>query len=56
MHTWKVGDTVKLKSGGPMMTVDETLEDGRVRVKWFDGPTLREEIFQPEVLKTSTPI
>ena len=31
-----VGDVVKLRSGGPAMTV-ETIDGGTARVVWFDG-------------------
>lgn len=32
----KVGDVVKLKAGGPLMTVTAKLWRGRVRCLWFD--------------------
>ena len=32
-----VGDIVRLKSGGPAMTVTGALDDGRISVSWF-GP------------------
>ena len=35
---WKVGDTVRLKSGGPVMTVTNvTKDDDLVWVSWFDS-------------------
>ncbi|MCH8203251.1 MAG: DUF2158 domain-containing protein [Proteobacteria bacterium] len=33
----KVGDIVKLKSGGPRMTVTLTEGDGPVECKWFEN-------------------
>lgn len=38
----KVGSVVKLKSGGPKMTVDRENGDIKVWVSWFDGSELRE--------------
>lgn len=34
---FQVGDVVRLKSGGPKMTVSMIDNDGLVHVKWFDG-------------------
>lgn len=42
MSKFKVGDVVRLNSGGPFMTVtyiDE--EDGKVYVEWFGSDTER---------------
>lgn len=33
----KVGDLVKLKSGGVKMTIEEINDDGDVSCVWFDG-------------------
>jgi uncharacterized protein YodC (DUF2158 family) len=33
---FKVGDTVRLKSGGPLMTVTSIQPDGTVWCEWFD--------------------
>ncbi|MCK1742227.1 DUF2158 domain-containing protein [Bradyrhizobium sp. 139] len=50
------GDTVRLKSGGPLMTVGETI-NGNYDCFWFnnvDGEwTVKSQIFSPELLKTS---
>ena len=34
--TFKVGDPVRLKSGGNLMTVEALLPTGYVRCQWFD--------------------
>jgi uncharacterized protein YodC (DUF2158 family) len=34
--TFKVGETVRLKSGGPLMTVVEARSDGTIFVSWFN--------------------
>jgi uncharacterized protein YodC (DUF2158 family) len=36
MAQFKAGDTVKLKSGGPLMTVMQLQNDGDVWCEWFD--------------------
>jgi uncharacterized protein YodC (DUF2158 family) len=40
-NTFKVGDIVQLKSGGPKMTVkDPTAINGNVHCQWFAGSKL----------------
>ena len=41
-----VGDTVRLKSGGPVMTVLDPEEDGEFWCAWFDGIELRGSDFR----------
>lgn len=65
MPGFKAGDIVFLKSGGPVMTVDDPKEldivkDAKkaaggedavaVRCKWFDGCKLEEGTFDPAIL------
>lgn len=55
------GDTVKLKSGGPVMTVTDIVKDQRrgdvVWTTWFDGSKKLNDSFPPETLdKASTSI
>jgi len=40
----QVGDGVRLKSGGPVMTVYEINED-RIHCQWFDGAKLKQSDF-----------
>lgn len=50
----KVGDVVKLKSGGPPMTIAEidTFGDNHQKALcvWFDGNKQQQHIFELEVL------
>ncbi|NRA53025.1 MAG: DUF2158 domain-containing protein [Gammaproteobacteria bacterium] len=51
---FKIGDVVRLKSGGPLMTVQSIWEDGQYQCAWFvdsKSPLLSSEMFQPETLK-----
>ncbi len=64
MATIKVGDVVRLKSGGPVMTVehdplanpdldyiaDEIAHKVRVTCTWFEGSELRVDRFHPHAL------
>jgi len=36
----KIGDVVKLKSGGPIMTVKNIEENGEIYCQWFSGDKL----------------
>lgn len=51
MSRFSVGDVVRLKSGGPKMTVTEDADDNTVRCMWFDGSTPRSEVFPDDVLE-----
>tara|TARA_B100000315_G_scaffold236682_1_gene252732 strand:- start:3703 stop:3876 length:174 start_codon:yes stop_codon:yes gene_type:complete len=49
----KVGDTVRLKSGGPLMTVehiDETEGIASVLCSWFVEDEKKTSLFPPETL------
>ena len=47
---FKSGDLVKLKSGGPTMTVLEKLDNDLYRCMWFVAGDCRKENFPPEAL------
>ena len=52
-NKYKIGDIVKLKSGGPEMTV-QILPDNRhsnYRCQWFAGKKLESGIFQEDSLE-----
>ena len=59
MADFKKGDTVRLKSGGPLMTVLDLGNYGPagpndgVKCVWFDGPRREEDVFDSAVLKSS---
>lgn len=57
--SFKVGDVVKLNSGGPTMTVREvgarTDGDFGVKVSWFNGTKFDDDYFMASMLKFATP-
>ncbi len=52
--TFKVGDTVQLKSGGPVMTVGYVKSDGGLECHWFNSNAgafeAKWNAFKPEML------
>jgi uncharacterized protein YodC (DUF2158 family) len=53
---YQAGDTVRLKSGGPVMTVewtDNTVAGIRAACVWFDGPRTVRDNFPVGVLVRS---
>ena len=51
----KVGDVVKLKSGGPKMTVESTKSNpAGVLCTWFDNAEKKSSFFQPEALEPAS--
>ncbi len=53
---WKAGDIVRLKSGGPVMTVTDTkLEEPYVQCVWFDAKkTKHTDTFNRNTLEAAT--
>ena len=50
---FKTGDTVQLKSGGPIMTVDGTTDKGEIYCRWFteEHDKVYHNYFKPNSLK-----
>ena len=48
---FKDGAVVRLKSGGPLLTVESTRPDRMVSVEWFDGADLQRAAFRPECIE-----
>ena len=49
---WKLGDVVRLKSGGPKMTVEKKLSSTlEFTCTWFNEKDVQRDIFRPEVLE-----
>ena len=47
----KVGDVVRLKSGGPEMTVEEISENKYITCVWFERNMVRTHAFRTELLE-----
>lgn len=52
---FKVGEIVKLKSGGPEMTVQKVFDDQTYRCQWFAGKKLDNGVFPVESLQAVKP-
>jgi uncharacterized protein YodC (DUF2158 family) len=48
---FEIGDVVKLRSGGPKMTVHGLVSDGDVVCQWFEGNEVHEENFPKDALQ-----
>ena len=52
---FKKGDTVRLKSGGPLMTVEDSTWADAIKCTWFDDKNKRcKEDFDSEVINSSS--
>lgn len=49
--TWKVGDLVQLKAGGPVMVVNNVPSPGNVWCVWFAGKKHEKALFASETLQ-----
>jgi uncharacterized protein YodC (DUF2158 family) len=50
-----LGDTVRLKSGGPVMTINEKGPAGVLVCIWFCGADVKHHAFRPEALAAAGP-
>ncbi len=50
MSKYKMGDIVRLKSGGPGMTVELIEQSGRIYCHWFSGNKLEGGTFSPDAI------
>ena len=50
---FRVGDVVRLKSGGPKMTVSNAVRP-EVTVYWFDGGEIRDAVLFGEMLSSAS--
>jgi len=48
--SFRVGDVVRLNSGGPLMTVWRLADNGEIDCVWFDGKEVVATRLPPEVL------
>jgi uncharacterized protein YodC (DUF2158 family) len=57
MNQFKIGTTVRLKSGGPIMTLNNSFGDGggTVECLWFTGSELKMGRFSPDALEQVAP-
>lgn len=51
MGSFKAGDVVRLRSGGPKMTVSGFKASGTVICVWFEGSKKEVGLFKEEALK-----
>ena len=57
MRKFKVGDRVRLKSGGPCMTVISVDDDNYYSVTWFDGNNrLTDELHEDTLTSCDEPL
>jgi uncharacterized protein YodC (DUF2158 family) len=52
---FKAGDTVMLKSGGPVMTVVMIDSKGAIHCKWFWQGQIQQQLFGPASIRLTSP-
>lgn len=53
MREFKVGVTVRLKSGGPTMTINK-IDGNEISCQWFDNKEIKGATFIKEVLELNS--
>ena len=59
LHVFQIGDTVRLKTGGPLMLVKEVYPgttDQRLLCLWFQESKLQSDIFPSEMVKVMSAV
>lgn len=50
MASYEIGDTVRLKSGGPIMVIHGERDDAHFECVWHDNATPHSKIYSSKVL------
>lgn len=53
--SFNLGETVRLRSGGPVMTINERAQGGGFVCVWFAGNDVKHHTFKPEALEPVPP-
>lgn len=53
-EAFNLGDTGRLRSSGPVMTINEKAQGGSLVCVWFAGNDVRHHAFKPEALEAAT--
>ena len=51
MRGFNIGDVLRLKSGGPDMTINYIADDGDVQCYWFTGSKREEAFFNSQAVE-----
>jgi len=48
---FKIGELVRLKSDGPLMTVSQVKDSPQIECVWFERVTLHREVFHKDAIR-----